>query len=99
MCPAGCMCLLYVLLDGELNTGSLRWSQPCVIPVCCLPRDRIFHWVPRRTPSHLQVFAMEIENKKLTRALVREVGEEVPLAKVGASGVVVGGAFSVDCNV
>ncbi|KAJ9508789.1 hypothetical protein QJQ45_028100, partial [Haematococcus lacustris] len=29
-----------------------------------------------------KVFALEIESKKLTRALVREVGEDVPLAKV-----------------
>ena len=28
------------------------------------------------------MFAMEIDNKKLQRALVREVGEETPLAKV-----------------
>ena len=28
------------------------------------------------------MFALEIDNKKLQRALVREVGEEVPLAKV-----------------
>jgi hypothetical protein len=30
----------------------------------------------------LQVFLLEGENRKLVRALVREVGEEVPLAKV-----------------
>jgi hypothetical protein len=29
-----------------------------------------------------QVFVLDGENKRLTRALVREVGEEVPLAKV-----------------
>lgn len=29
-----------------------------------------------------QVFALEIEHKKVVRALVREVGEEVPLSKV-----------------
>lgn len=30
----------------------------------------------------LQAFALEVENKKLTRALMREVGEDMPLAKV-----------------
>lgn len=34
------------------------------------------------TQTNPQVFALEAENKKLTRALVREVGEEVPLARV-----------------
>ena len=29
-----------------------------------------------------QVFSLEIECKKLTRALVREVGEDVPLSRV-----------------
>lgn len=32
--------------------------------------------------TQLQVFVLEAENKKLARALQREVGEEVPLAKV-----------------
>ena len=36
-----------------------------------------------RTHARTQCFAMEIESKKVLRALVREVGEEVPIAKVG----------------
>lgn len=32
--------------------------------------------------AHLQAFTQEIELKKLTRALQREVGEDVPLGKV-----------------
>ncbi len=31
---------------------------------------------------HLQVAVLEAERTKMTRALVREVGEEVPLARV-----------------
>jgi len=40
--------------------------------------------VPTHTaaPHHAQVFAQEIEHKKVVRALVREVGEETPLSKV-----------------
>lgn len=33
-------------------------------------------------PCRRQAFALEIDNKKLSRALAREVGEDVPLARV-----------------
>jgi hypothetical protein len=37
---------------------------------------------PSVLPACVQVFLLESENKKLTRALLREVGEGIPLQKV-----------------
>lgn len=40
------------------------------------------HMVCHHTRACMQVFLLEGENKKLTRALVREVGEGIPMQKV-----------------
>eukprot|EP00198_Chlamydomonas_reinhardtii_P013978 XP_001703315.1 predicted protein [Chlamydomonas reinhardtii] len=45
-------------------------------------KDKLSQTTNRISQMEQKVFALEAENKKLTRALVREVGEEVPLARV-----------------
>eukprot|EP00201_Polytomella_parva_P014044 CAMPEP_0175054348 /NCGR_PEP_ID=MMETSP0052_2-20121109/9454_1 /TAXON_ID=51329 ORGANISM="Polytomella parva, Strain SAG 63-3" /NCGR_SAMPLE_ID=MMETSP0052_2 /ASSEMBLY_ACC=CAM_ASM_000194 /LENGTH=446 /DNA_ID=CAMNT_0016319031 /DNA_START=142 /DNA_END=1479 /DNA_ORIENTATION=+ len=45
-------------------------------------RERLAQTVNKTSKLEQRVFSLEIENKKLTRALVREVGEDVPLARV-----------------
>ncbi|KAG1656112.1 hypothetical protein FOA52_010294 [Chlamydomonas sp. UWO 241] len=45
-------------------------------------RERAQQQTNKMAQTEQRVFALEIESKKLTRALVREVGEDVPLARV-----------------
>ncbi|KAG2442826.1 hypothetical protein HXX76_002905 [Chlamydomonas incerta] len=45
-------------------------------------KDKLSQTTNRIAQMEHKVFTLEAENKKLTRALVREVGEEVPLARV-----------------
>jgi len=45
-------------------------------------KERMQQQTNKMSQMEQRVFAMEIETKKLTRALVREVGEDVPLARV-----------------
>ncbi|KXZ56604.1 hypothetical protein GPECTOR_1g543 [Gonium pectorale] len=45
-------------------------------------KDKLSQTTNRIAQLEQRVFALESENKKLTRALVREVGEDVPLSKV-----------------
>ncbi|KAG2450056.1 hypothetical protein HYH02_000160 [Chlamydomonas schloesseri] len=45
-------------------------------------KDKLSQTTNRIAQMEQKVFTLEAENKKLARALVREVGEEVPLARV-----------------
>ncbi|GLC63668.1 Coiled-coil domain-containing protein 13 [Pleodorina starrii] len=45
-------------------------------------KDKLSQTTNKISQLEQKVFTLESENKKLTRALVREVGEDVPLAKV-----------------
>jgi hypothetical protein len=59
---------------------GFAWT--CVLNLCRHQQLYVQAGALRRCSSPSQVFALEGENKRLARALVREVGEDVPLAKV-----------------